>query len=79
MAVVILENATNGFRGGVGVEMTYSDDRTGFRWWELGVATTRVEALEKWGFVEWKPDGIYAGKASKQLIVKRDELEGGGR
>lgn len=79
MAVVILEKATNGFRVGVGVEMTYSDDQTGFRWWELGVAATRVEALEKWGPVEWKPDGIYAGKVSKQLIVKRNELEGGAR
>jgi hypothetical protein len=79
MAAIVLERVTNGYRASVEVEMTYPEHGVGSRGWFLGVASTQSEAIERWGLVDWKEAGIYAGKASNQLIVKRDELEGGGR
>jgi len=42
---------------------------------ELGTVTTPAEAVDRWGNVEWQPDGVQIGSRTNRIFVSRTELE----
>ena len=42
---------------------------------ELGTVATPAEAVDRWGNVEWQPDGVQIGSGTNRIFVSRAELE----
>ena len=42
---------------------------------ELGITTTPAEAVERWGRVEWLPEGVRIGTGTNRFFLARAELE----
>jgi hypothetical protein len=77
-ASVVIERTTNGYSVEVSTEMKYPYG-TGYRSHHVGDASSFEDGLAKWGFVEWREDGLFVGKGSNEFFVPKKELEAGGR
>lgn len=42
---------------------------------ELGRVATADEAVERWGFIEWKNDGLHLGSGKDHFFLERSQLE----
>ena len=42
---------------------------------ELGTVATPAEAVDRWGNVEWKADGVQIGSGPNRVFVSRADLE----
>jgi hypothetical protein len=78
VASVVVEQATNGLDVKIELEMTdpYS---TGYRTIDIGHCASREEVIRKWGFMDWREDGLHVGRGSNEFFVPQMELESGGR
>lgn len=42
---------------------------------ELGKAGTPAEAVERWGTIEWKPDGLQIGGGTNRFFISKGDLD----
>ena len=42
---------------------------------ELGTVVTPAEAVDRWGNVDWQPDGVRIGSGTNRIFVSKTELE----
>jgi len=42
---------------------------------ELGVVATPAEAVDRWGNVDWRPDGVQIGSGTNRFFVSKAQLE----
>src|SRR6185503_6725881 len=60
-ASVIVEHGTNGVDVKIELETTYPYG-TGYRTMDLGRTASLEEATRKWGFIDWRGDGLHIGR-----------------
>ena|SRR2546421_1354056 len=77
-ASVVVEQGTNGIGVKIELEMT-SPYGTGYRTIDLGRAASLEEVTGKWGFMDWREDGLHVGRGTNEFFLPREELESGGR
>jgi len=78
IASVVAEPRTNGYA--VTVELERKESRgTGHRTFDLGHVASFEEATKKWGFIDWREDGLHVGRDSNEFFMPQKELETGGR
>ena len=42
---------------------------------EIGVVATPAEAVDRWGNVDWRPDGVQIGSGTNRFFVSKAQLE----
>ena len=77
-ASVILGPTSNGYAGTLEIQFK-TEDGTGYKTEALGLAESYQDAVERWGFMDWREDGVHVGKGSNSVFMSKRDLESGWR
>jgi hypothetical protein len=78
LASVVVDAVDDRLRARVELEVT-TDYGTGYTARELGGAVSITEAIQRWGLIEWREDGLHVGRGTNEFFMKKAELEEGWR
>ena len=73
LASVMLTEAQGGYDAQLEFEVAY-ESGTGYSARELGKAASFEDALHRWGFMEWREDGLHVGRGTNEFFVPQSEF-----
>jgi hypothetical protein len=78
VASVAVDAVDGRLRVVVELEVT-TDYGTGYTQRDLGAAVSIPEAIQRWGLIEWREDGLHIGRGTNEFFIRKAELEQGWR
>ena len=72
----MLTEAQGGYDAQLEFEVAY-ESGTGYSTRQLGKAASFDDALHRWGFMEWREDGLHVGRGTNEFFVPQSEFGGG--